>query len=195
MANVIVFHSVLGIRKGVLDLSRKLTEIGHQVYCIDLYDGSSFDDMDEAFEYFSRLGIKGLMERTREYTKELPEDAVYIGFSNGGASAQLLAGKKPGAKGCILLHAALPVTALGIEKWPAEVPVQVHYAEKDPWKEEEEIQAFKKDVVESGAPFKYYEYPVEGHLFTDALLPEYHEECAQLLLKRVVKFIEDIETA
>ncbi len=193
MANIVVFHSVLGVREGVLELSKYLEEHGHRVFCMDLYDGRSFNDMDEAFEFFNGIGIQGLMERTVSYTKEVPGDAFYIGFSNGGASALLLSGTKPGAKGCVMLHAALPIHALGIEKWPATVPVEVHYAKADPWKEEEEIKAFEDDINGSGASYQYFEYPVKGHLFTDPLLPEYHKESADLLLKRVLKFVEDNE--
>jgi len=190
MANIVVFHSVLGIRQGVVELKKYLEDHGHRVFCIDLYDGRSFDDMDEAFKFFEGIGIKGLMERTVSYTKEVPDDAFYIGFSNGGASALLLAGTKPGAKGCIMLHAALPIHAFGIEKWPPKVPVEVHYAKVDPWKEEEEINAFEEDVKGSGASYEYFEYPVEGHLFTDPLLPEYNKASADLLLERVLNFIE-----
>ncbi len=191
MANIVVFHSVLGIRAGVTDLKKQLEDRGHRVYCIDLYDGRSFDDMEEAFGFFEEIGIQGLMERTVKYTEEVPKDAFYLGFSNGGASALLLAGTIPGSKGCILLHAALPIQALGIDKWPETVPVEVHYAKVDPWKEEEEIRAFEEDVKKSGASYEYYEYPVEGHLFTDPLLPEYHKESADLLVEKVLKFIEE----
>ena len=194
MANIIIFHSVLGIRKGVVDLADRLEKQDHKVYCVDLYDGKSFDDMDKAMEFFMSLGIPELIERTVKYTQDMPKDSIYIGFSNGGASAMLLAGTKPDAKGCVLLHAALPLEELGIEKWPSDVPVQVHYAKSDPWKEQSSIDALEKDIRESGASYNYYEYPAEGHLFTDALLPEYNEDASELLISRVIDFISNIES-
>ena len=193
MANVIVFHSVLGVRRGILDFSEELARHGNQVHVVDLYDGKSFDDMQEAFDHFLSIGIEGMMERTVQYTQDLPRDAVYAGFSNGGASAMLLAGTKPGAKGCLLMHAAMPIKELGMETWPADVPVQVHYAETDPWKEEDGITQLKNDVEGSDAPYAYYEYPVEGHLFTDAGLPEYHEASANMLLDRVKRFLQRVD--
>lgn len=193
MANVIVFHSVLGIRRGILDFCQEMEHQGHHVHCVDLYDGKSFDDMKEAFDHFLSIGIPEMMERTFKYTQALPGEAVYVGFSNGGASAMLLAGTKPGAKGCLLMHAALPINELGIEKWPAEVPVEVHYAKTDPWKEDEGIAQLKKDIEQSGAFFKFYEYPTEGHLFTDAELPEYNEASTGLLFQRVNQFLKKVD--
>lgn len=192
MANIIVFHSVVGVRESILDFSNMLKEKGHQVYVVDLYNGKSFDDIQEAFAYFLSIGIPEMMDRSIKYTEELPNDATYIGFSNGGASAMLLAGTKPGAMGCILLHAALPLVELGIEKWPASVPVEVHYAKIDPWKDVDGIEKMSNDILSSGASYQYYEYPIEGHLFTDKLMPEYSKEFSDLLFERVLSFINRI---
>jgi dienelactone hydrolase len=192
MANIVIFHSVLGIREGVTHLADFLRAHGHTVFTPDLYDGVSFEDMDSAFEYFQMIGIPELAERSIRYCEDYPSDACYVGFSNGGASALLLAGTKPGAKGCILLHAALPLKAFGLEKWPSQIPVDVHYAKIDPWKEDEYTQQLKEDVLAAGAEFHYYEYPVEGHLFTDRLLPEYNEAQTKVLYERVLAYIGKI---
>lgn len=109
-----------------------LREKGHNVLTPDLYEGETFDDMEQANRRFQEIGITEMISRTMSSIKDFPSEAVYAGFSNGGASAQLLAGTRYGAKGCLLFHAALPLNTLGIEKWPSGVPVQVHYASKDP---------------------------------------------------------------
>lgn len=62
-----------------------------------------------------------------------------LAFSNGGACAELLAATRPGARGAILMHAPLPIRDLGWTAWPATVPVEVHFAEKDPLRNEEVI--------------------------------------------------------
>jgi dienelactone hydrolase len=175
-----------------LNFSDKLKEDGHQVHVVDLYDGISFNDMQEALAYFMSIGIPEMMDRSVTYTKDLPKDSIYIGFSNGGASALLLAGSIPGAMGCILIHAALPISELGIEQWPTSVPVEVHYAKIDPWKDDAGIEKLSNDVLSSSASYKYYEYPIEGHLFTDEMMPEYSEEYSNLLFERVLSFIDRI---
>jgi dienelactone hydrolase len=194
MANVVIFHSILGLREGLFHLAEYLRLNGHTVFTTDLYDGRSFDEMDAAFEFFNGIGIPEMMSRSIRYCENYPSDACYIGFSNGGVSALLLAGTKEGAAGCILLHAAISIKDIGIEKWPAHVNVDVHYAEKDPWKEDEVyIQSFKDEILASGSEFKYYEYPVEGHLFTDKLLPEYNEAATKVLYSIVLEYLENIK--
>lgn len=190
MANIVIFHSVLGIREGITEMAKVLRKAGHKVYMADLYNGKRFDAMDEAFTYFEKLGIPEIMNRSIEYTKEFPADSFYLGFSNGGASALLLAGSKPGAKGCILFHAALPVNELGISIWPVDVPVEVHYAQSDSWKEEESLLELETNIKDAGAHYRYYEYPVTGHLFTDPGLPEYNEKATNLLHHRTIDFID-----
>lgn len=194
MANVILFHSVLGLRKAVLGAAAFLRKHGHTVYTPDLYRGEVFDDMEQALERFFEIGIPEIMARTIADAKDMPADAVYAGFSNGGASALLLAGTKPGASGCLLLHAALPPAELGIDKWPQNVPVEVHYATEDPWKEQSHIEALEKSISEAGAAYHYYSYPVSGHLFTDEGMPEYNREASELLWQRVLDFLDRVQS-
>jgi dienelactone hydrolase len=192
MATVIIFHSIYGLLKGVLDAADLLRRNGHVVYTPDLYDGTVFEEIGAASKFFEEIGIAGMMERTAAAVRDLPQDVVYAGFSNGGASAILLAGTRPGAKGCLLFHAALPLQMLGIIRWPGAVPAQVHYAEKDPMRNQQWIDQFAAGVRAAGASFEFFEYPVEGHLFTDAGLPEFNAEATALLFERAEQFIRRV---
>jgi dihydrofolate reductase len=44
MAEVVLFHSVLGLRPGVIAAADRLRAAGHTVYTPDFYDGEMFDD-------------------------------------------------------------------------------------------------------------------------------------------------------
>lgn len=190
MATIIMFHSVYGLRRGVLDAAAFLRKNGHIVYIPDLYNGTVFDDIGAALKFAQEIGIPGMIQRTMAAVRDLPQDVVYAGFSNGGASAGLLAGTRPGAKGCLLFHAAIPLQMLGITRWPKGVPVQVHYARTDPWRNQQWIDQLAADVRASGATYEFFEYPVQGHLFTDPGLPEYDSEATTLLLQRAEQFID-----
>jgi dienelactone hydrolase len=192
MATIIMFHSVYGLRRGVLDAAAHFRRTGHTVYTPDLYNGTVFDDLAVALKFAQEIGIPGMIQRTMAAVRDLPQDVVYAGFSNGGASAGLLAGTRLGAKGCLLFHAALPLQMLGITSWPKVVPVQVHYARSDPWRNQQWIDQLAADVRLSGASFEFFEYPVEGHLFTDPGLKEYDGEATALLLKRAGAFIDRV---
>jgi dienelactone hydrolase len=130
---IVLFHSVLGVRPAVNEWADRLRAAGHVVYVPDLYDGEVFDDYPPAFAHVERIGgIPALIERTHAAVANLPNDLVYAGFSNGSVSAQLLAATRPGARGALLIHGRVPLEMLGAERWPGGVPVQVHVTEGDP---------------------------------------------------------------
>src|SRR6266545_2086488 len=138
MTEIVLFHSVLGVRQGVDDAVQRFWDAGHTVHVVDLYDGRSFDDYTEAGAYVESFGgPAALLGRTATAIEKLPSDVVYAGFSNGGGSALFAAGTRPGARGVLAFHAALPPAMFGVENWPGEVPVQVHYAERDPLRNQE----------------------------------------------------------
>jgi hypothetical protein len=56
----------------------------------------------------------------------LPDALVYSGFSLGVLPAQT----RPGARGALLFHSCVPVSALG--SWPGGLPAQVHGMDADP---------------------------------------------------------------
>jgi dienelactone hydrolase len=190
MADILLFHSVLGPRPGVADAADRLRSAGHTVHTPDFFGGKTFDDYPAAFEFVESLGgIPELITATRQAAADLPPDLVYAGFSLGGVSAELLAATRPGAKGLILLHAAIPVEAFEVPAWPAGVPAQVHYGTGDPFREQPELEDFERAVRASGSPFELFDYPVSGHLFTDRTLTgEYDEPSAELLFTRVLAF-------
>lgn len=205
MAAIILFHSVLGIRKGVTDAVERLETAGHTVHTPNLYGpGVVFDEYEEAMAYLESIGdFPELIKRTEAAVAGLPAGVVYAGFSNGGGSAQYLVQAKPGALGALLFHAGLPPAiyeGLGTADlslvWPASVPVQVHYDANDPFIEPEMTAGLREAVLESGASFEYFEYPGNGHLFTDPSLPEeYSAESTELLWRRVLNFLDNLPPA
>jgi dienelactone hydrolase len=180
----------LGLRPGVRSWADRLRQLGYVVHTPDLYDGRIFDDFAEGMRMVERLGgIAALADRTWKAVAALPEEVVYAGFSNGGASAELLAAARPGAQGLVLMHAALPPAAIGVSRWPASVPVQVHYAERDPWRDQRSIDALASSVKTAGASWEAYDYPGAGHLFADPDLPDYDAASAEQMFERVVRFL------
>ncbi|SRR6266481_2729601 len=170
---IVLFHSANGLRPGVLQWAQRLRHVGHTVHTPDLYDGEVFSDRMAAVRKIQELGFDKLLARGQEAVSHLRGDLVYAGFSNGGACAELVAATRPGARGAILMHAPLPIRDLGWKKWPSTVPVQVHFAAKDPLRNEKVIDALAGRVGASGAPFQLHDYPTSGHLFADPDMPAY----------------------
>jgi dienelactone hydrolase len=196
MAEVVLFHSALGLRPGVMGAADRMRAAGHTVHTPDYYDGEVFDGLDEGLRKRDDLGMEEIIARAREAVADLPTGLVFAGFSLGADSAELLAIARPGALGALLMHSAIPVEAFGefgVERWPEGVPVQVHYAAGDPWADAEEVAALGDDVRRAGAAFEEHVYPGSGHLFADPDLPEYDRASSEAMWERVISFLNRID--
>jgi dienelactone hydrolase len=193
MTQIALFHSVLGVRQGVLDAADRLRAAGHEVRVVDQYDGLVFDDYAQAGAHVERVGFPALMTAALEGVADLPDGFVAAGFSNGAGMAEFVATQRRCA-GVMLFSGALPPAMLGVGAWPSGVPVQLHVAEGDPMRNQEWDDAFLADVRAAGAPVEVYRYPVTGHLFTDPSLPaEFDARATELLWTRALAFCAGVD--
>ena len=190
MAEVVLFHHAQGQTPGVLAFADELRAAGHVVHAPDLYDGNTFDSLDDGVGYAREVGFHTILERGEEAAAKLPSEVVYGGFSLGVMPAQNLAQTRPGAKGALLFSAALPASEFG-GSWPQGVPLQIHLMEADEWALEDLPAA--RALVEEVDDAELFLYPGDRHLFADNSLPDYDESAATLLKQRVVAFLNDVE--
>lgn len=196
MAEIVLFHSALGLRPGVTSAADRLRKAGHSVHVPDYYDGEVFDDLDDGLRKRDELGVAEILRRAREAVAGLPAGLVFAGFSLGNDPAELLAAERPGARGALLMHGAVPIEAFsefGVERWPEGVPVQVHYAAEDPWVEAEEVAALGDAVRGAGAIFEEHSYPGSGHLFADPDLQEYDRVSSEAMWRRALAFLDRVD--
>jgi dienelactone hydrolase len=179
MGEIVLFHSVLGLRPAVEEAAERLREAGHVVHTPDLYNGLVFDAYEPAFALVEKIGgPPELVARAGAAVAGLPEALVYAGFSAGGVTAELLAATRPGALGPLLFHAAAAPERLGVPTWPGTVPVQVHFGTGDPYREQDQIDRLGAEVRASGASYELFDYDVPGHLFADPGLPDEFDAAA-----------------
>ena len=178
---MLLFHHAQGQTTGFLAFVEELREAGHTVHAPDLYDGNTFQDLDEGVAYAEKTGFPEIMRLGVAAAADLPADIVYSGFSLGVLPAQKLAQTRPGARGAIFYHSCVPPSEFG-GSWPQGVPLQVHMMEEDPWTEEDRpvAEALVKEI-EDGVLFLY---PGSGHLFADSSSNDYDEQAAGLLMER-----------
>jgi len=185
MAEILLFHHAQGLTLGVLAFADDLRADGHIVHTPDLYDGNTFDDLDEGVGYAKKVGFDTILERGRQTADDLPNELVYAGFSLGVMPAQLLAQTRLGAKGALFFSAALPASEFGA--WPDGVPAQIHMMEDDAWAEEDLPAA--RELAETVDGVELFLYPGDKHLFADTSLKDYDEAAATLLQERVREFL------
>jgi dienelactone hydrolase len=192
MAEVLLFHHAQGLTRGVLAFADDLRAAGHVVHAPDLYDGNTFDDLDEGVGYAKQTGFDTIFERGQGAVDGLPDELVYIGFSLGAMLAQMLTQTRPGAKGAVLIHSAAPLAEFGGE-WPEGVPLQIHMMEADEWvippNEDLEVARTLDETVASAELFLY---PGDRHLFVDSSLPAYDAGAATLLQQRVLELLSKV---
>jgi dienelactone hydrolase len=192
---VVIFHSALGLRPSILDWAERLRESGFSTHCPDYYDGEVFSDLESGLRKRDSLGMAEIVRRAQQAVVHLPKELVLIGFSLGVRPTELLAATRPGARGAVLMHGALPVAALGLNSWPPGVEVQVHRAEGDPWVDPDEEEELRIAVAGSGATFEAYTYRGTGHLFADPGLEDYDSTSTEIMFNRVEEFLSRLGSA
>jgi dienelactone hydrolase len=188
MAQVLLFHHAQGLTPGVLAFAEDLRRAGHTVHTPDLFDGRTFDTVDEGVAHANEIGFSEIIERGVRAADGLPAELVYAGFSLGVLPAQKLAQTRAGARGALFFHSCAPVSQFG-DSWPEDVPVQIHSMDADPFFVDEGDIDAARALVASAGHAELFLYPGNGHLFADSSLPSYDATAAALLRRRVLEFL------
>jgi len=199
VAQIVLFHSAYGLRPAVHAAAERLRAAGHQVHTPDLYDGRTFDTVEEGMAYRDEVTNDELLRRA--VTSVVPlltpvngttpaEDGlVYAGFSLGGALAQNLALADERAKGLVLLHGTSDIK----DDAATSIPVQLHIAEPDPFEPEDWLNAWYLRMLKAGAEVEIHRYRGAGHIYTDPELPDYDAEAAEQTWAAVLDFLAELD--
>jgi dienelactone hydrolase len=182
MAEIVVFHHALGLTDWVRSFAGRLRSAGHTVHTPDLFDGRTFDSIEDGVAFSEAAGgPTEMVERGRAAVESLPGGVVYIGFSLGVLPAQALAQTRAGARGAVLCYAALPLGQWGPSwpaAWPDGVALQLHITEGD-----EDVE-FAEALASTVPGTELFVYPGPEHYFA-----EHDAGAAALLLDRVLAFL------
>jgi dienelactone hydrolase len=188
MAEVLLFHHAQGQTPGFHAFADELRQANHTVHTPDLFDGKTFDSIEEGMAHVREVGFSEIIERGERAAEDLPNELVYAGFSLGEVPAQKLAQTRPGARGALLFYSCVPVSEFGAA-WPADVPVQIHGMDADPYFVGEGDIDAARELVESTDQAELFLYPGDQHYFADSSLPSYDPEATKLLTQRVLDFL------
>jgi dienelactone hydrolase len=186
MSQIVLFHSVYGLRPAVQTAADRLRAAGHRVVTPDLYGEPAADTVEEGFALLERIGTATVLERARAAVDGLPADTVLAGYSMGAGLAGALLADRPGTAGLLLLH--------GIGGDPATVraglPVELHIADPDGYDPPAEVDAWEREMTAAGAAVTVHRYPGLGHLWTDPDLPEHDATATDLTWERALAFLD-----
>jgi dienelactone hydrolase len=192
MAEIVLFHHVLGLTAGIEAFAAQLRSAGHIVHTPDLFDGHTFSTLEEGMAHARTVGFDTILDRGITAAEALGPDLVYAGFSMGVMPAQKLAQTREGARGALLFDSCLPVTEFG-DVWPKGVPVQVHGMDADPiFADEGDLDAARA-LVDTTDQAELFLYSGDVHVFADSSLPTYDRTATELMTGRVLAFLSRIE--
>jgi dienelactone hydrolase len=188
MTDVLLFHHAQGQTEGFHAFADELRRGGLTVHTPDLFDGRTFDSIEEGMAHAEELGFPDeILARGERAAEGLPNELVYAGFSLGVLPAQKLAQTRPGSRGALLFYSCVPAEFFGA--WPADVPVQVHGMDADPiFVGEGDIDAARA-LVASSKDGELFLYPGDQHYFADSSLPSYDPDATALATRRVLDFL------
>src|SRR5207248_4472863 len=101
MAEVLLFHHALGQTPGFGAFADELRQAGHTVHTPDLFDGRTFDTIEEGMAFAREAGFGALAERGVAAAGGIGPEVVYAGVSFGAMVAQQPAQTRPGARGAV----------------------------------------------------------------------------------------------
>jgi dienelactone hydrolase len=183
---VLLCHSVLGLREAEREAADALRAAGHSVSVPDLFGGARAASIDEGAAIVEHVGWTSVCARAQDALGDLPATTVLAGFSMGVGVASELWRNRPNAAGAVFLH-ALPTI-------PAEVrprfPLQVHVGEADAmFANAAAIESLAERSEALGASLNIFRYPRAGHFFTDRTLPEFDQPASIATWDRVLEFL------
>ncbi|MFB7646691.1 dienelactone hydrolase family protein [Streptomyces sp. NPDC056084] len=189
--NIMLFHSVYGLRPAVQEAAERLRAAGHQVHVPDLYEGRTAETVEEGSDIKDEIGADELLKRAVLAAAPYSESGlVYAGFSLGGSIAQNLALGDSKARGLLLLHGT---SDMAEHSSVDELPVQLHIADPDPFETSDWLNSWYLRMQRAGADVEIYRYPGAGHLYTDPGLPDYDEAAAELTWRTALGFLEGLD--
>ncbi|MER7083416.1 Dienelactone hydrolase [Saccharopolyspora kobensis] len=185
--DILLLHSVFGLRPAVHAAADRLREAGHEVHVPDLFDGRTAETVEDGMRISEEIGRDELLRRAVQVAAPLSaRGLVYAGFSLGAALAQNLALADEKARGLLLLHGTSDIAENAAVD---DLQVQLHVADPDPFESEDWLNSWYLRMQRAGAEVEVFRYAGAGHLYTDPSLPDHDAEAARKTWNIAVDFL------
>ncbi|MFJ6853293.1 dienelactone hydrolase family protein [Streptomyces sp. NPDC091271] len=185
--NIMLFHSIYGLRPAVHASAERLRAAGHEVRVPDLFEGHTFETVEDGMAFKEQVGKEELLKRAVLAAAPYSDQGlVYAGFSFGASVAQTLSLGDAKARGLLLLHGTSDIAENASVD---ELPVQLHVADPDVYESPDWLNSWYLQMQRTGADVEIYRYPGAGHLYTDPDLPDFDQDAADLTWKVALGFL------
>jgi carboxymethylenebutenolidase len=189
---VLLLHSWWGLRPFVRDLADRLAGEGFVVLVPDLFAGEQPGTVTDAEELLSRADANELAHLTRSSLKtlrDLPATRAgpvgIVGFSMGASLGLWLSARVPDqVAATTVFYGGQDIDFAG-----ASSAYLGHYAEEDPYVDEDGLVLLEADLHLLGLDTTFHRYPGTSHWFFEEDRPEHDADAAALAWQRTVEFL------
>ena len=183
MADVLLFHHIQGLTTGVVEFADELRAAGHTVHTPDLYDGRTFDSIQDGAGLRAGRGRPRLRRAGRRDRAPGCRRAWSTRASPSASQAQRLAQTRPGATGALLFESCIPITGeWAFGPWPDGVPgPDPRQGRRRVLRPRGRHRRRPRDRRDRSTDAELFTYPGDQHLFADPSLASYDAEAAALL--------------
>ncbi|GCA49951.1 hypothetical protein KGO5_02397 [Sinorhizobium sp. KGO-5] len=193
MTEILLFHHAQGLTPGVRAFADDLRAGGHIVHTPDLFDGRTFQSIDEGLAYIAEIGFDEMRERGVRVADELPPALVYAGFSFGVLPAQKLAQTRAGARE----HCSSTLACRSVASGPSDPGRMASRSRSMVWRTIRSSSALgdidaAREIVEKVEDAELFLYPGDQHYFADSSLPSCDANATALLTNRVLEFLDRV---
>jgi dienelactone hydrolase len=179
---VLVVHEWWGLNDYARKRARMLAEQGYAAMAIDMYgDGKQAEHPDDAGKFSSELmknfsTAKDRFIAAMEFLKAQPmvdpNKIAAIGYCFGGGIVLNMARQGVDLRGVASFHGSLAAVAPA-ERGSVKTRILVLHGADDKFITREQIEAFKVEMKNAGADFRFIAYPGAVHSFTNPEADEY----------------------
>lgn len=173
---VIVVHEWWGHNDYARSRANQLAELGYVGLAVDMYgDGKTADHPDNASAFMNEaLSNMDEFQKKFEAGVELlksqeqtdPEKIAAIGYCFGGKTVLEMARAGVDLDGVVSFHGFF-ATENPAKKETVKANILVFHGKDDPFVPQEQFDAFKKEMEESGVDYQIVVYPGVKHSFTN----------------------------
>jgi len=187
--DVVVFHSMWGLRAVEVEMGRRLAALGYRVSVPDLFGGrTSPGEIEAGFALMAEIGWPTIVGRAYDALARVSDDAALIGLSMGVGVIGQVWSDRLAAAAVACLHAPATVPS-GVR---AGTPVQLHYGAGDRFAPADRVAEFRRSAEAAGAVAVVREYAGAGHYFTDESHPDYAAAAAAAAWADVLEMLQSV---
>jgi carboxymethylenebutenolidase len=192
-APVLLLHPWWGLNDDIRGLADRLAESGFVVAAPDLHRGKVATTVDEAEGLLKELDDSFAEAATLAAADALLAEAGpdrragTIGLSMGAGWAPWVPSQRPQFGATVVYYGTTDLPHIS----GSSAPILGHFAESDPYEDEESIAAFEEACRTAGRELEIHRYPGTGHWFAEPSRDAYVPEAANLAFDRTVAFLRN----